>query len=68
MNTTLIITIIIVLALYFAVAMAYAMKIDVALYYDYPKMPKKEIRKICVYVFFWFIFFPKLESIIKKGK
>lgn len=68
MNITLIITIIIVLVLYFAVAMAYAMKIDNTLYYDYPKMTNKEIRKVCVYVFFWFIFFPKLERIITNGK
>ena len=68
MNTTLIITIIIVLVLYFAVAMAYAMKIDNVLYYEYPKMTNKEIKRICLYVFFWFIFFVKLEKIIKGKK
>lgn len=68
MNTILIITIIIVLALYFAVAMAYAMKIDNALYYEYPKMSYKEIKRIAIYVFFWFIFFVKLDKIIKGKK
>ena len=68
MNTILIITIIIVLALYFAVAMAYAMKIDNALYYEYPKMSYKEIKRIAIYVFFWFIFFIKLDKIIKGKK
>ena len=65
MSNTLIITIIIVFILYCAVAIAYAMKVDNALYYNYPKMSKKEMRKICVYVFFWIIFFTKLEKIIK---
>lgn len=65
MNTTLIITIIIVLVLYFAVAMAYAMKIDNALYYEYPKMSNKEIKRITIYVFFWLIFFVKLDKIIQ---
>ena len=68
MNTILIITIIIVLALYFAVAMAYAMKIDNALYYEYPKMSNKEIKRLTIYVFFWFIFFVKLDKIIKGKK
>lgn len=68
MNTILIITIIIVLALYFAVAMVYAMKIDNALYYEYPKMSYKEIKRIVIYVFFWFIFFIKLDKIIKGKK
>ena len=68
MNTILIITIIIVLALYFAVAMAYAMKIDNALYYEYPKMSNKEKGRICFYTFFWFIFFNKLEKIIQGKK
>ena len=68
MNTILIITIIIVLALYFAVAMAYAMKIDNALYYEYPKMSNKEIKRLTIYVLFWFIFFVKLDKIIKGKK
>ena len=65
MSNTLIITITIVFILYCAVAIAYAMKVDNALYYNYPKIPKKEMRKICVYVFFWVIFFIKLDKIIK---
>ena len=68
MNTILIITIIIVLALYFAVAMAYAMKIDNALYYEYPKMSNKEIKRLTIYVLFWIIFFVKLDKIIKGKK
>lgn len=68
MNTILIITIIIVLALYFAVAMAYAMKIDNALYYEYPKMSNKEIKRLVIYVLFWIIFFVKLDKIIKGEK
>ena len=68
MNTTLIITIIIVLVLYFAVAMAYAMKIDNVLYNDYPTITNEEVKRICLYVFFWFIFFVKLEKIIKGKK
>lgn len=68
MNTILIITIIIVLALYFAVAMAYAMKIDNALYYEYPKMSNKEIKRLVIYVLFWIIFFVKLDKIIKGKK
>ena len=68
MNTILIITIIIVLALYFAVAMAYAMKIDNALYYEYPKMSNKEIQRLTIYVLFWIIFFVKLDKIIKDKK
>ena len=65
MSNTSIITITIVFILYCAVAIAYAMKVDNALYYNYPKMSKKEMRKICVYVFFWIIFFAKLEKIIQ---
>ena len=68
MNTILIITIIIVLALYFAVAMAYAMKIDNALYYEYPNMSNKEIKRLTIYVLFWIIFFVKLDKIIKGKK
>ena len=71
MNITLIITIIIILAilaLYFAVAMAYAMKIDNILYYEYPTMAKEEIKKIWFYILFWFIFFNKLEKIIQGKK
>ena len=59
---------ILILVLYFAVAMAYAMKIDNALYYEYPKMSNKELKRICFYVFFWFIFFVKLDKIIKGKK
>ena len=68
MNTILIITIIIVLALYFAVAMAYAMKIDNALYYEYPKMSNTEIKRLVIYVLFWIIFFVKLDKIIQGKK
>lgn len=68
MNTILIITIIIVLALYFAVAMAYAMKIDNALYYEYPKMSNKEIKRLTIYVLLWIIFFVKLNKIIQGKK
>lgn len=56
---------ILILVLYFIVAMVYAMKIDNALYYEYPKMSYKEINRITIYVFFWFIFFIKLDKIIK---
>lgn len=56
---------ILTLVLYFIVAMAYALKIDNALYYEYPKMSNKEIKRITIYVFFWFIFFIKLDKIIK---
>lgn len=66
--TMLIFISILVLVLYFAVAMAYAMKIDNALYYEYPKMSNKELKRICFYVFFWFIFFVKLDKIIKGKK
>ena len=65
MSNTLIITIIIVFILYCAVAIAYAMKVDNALYYNYPKISKKEMRKICVYVFFWIIFFTKIILIFE---
>ena len=71
MNITLIITIIIILAilaLYFAVAMAYATKIDNILYYEYPTMATEEINRIYFYVLFWFIFFNKLEKIIQNKK
>ena len=59
---------VLILALYFIVAMVYAMKIDNALYYEYPKMSNKEIKRITIYVFFWFIFFVKLDKIIKGKK
>lgn len=59
---------ILILVLYFIVAMVYAMKIDNALYYEYPKMSNKELKRICFYVFFWFIFFVKLDKIIKGKK
>ena len=68
MNIILIITIIIIFILYFAVAMAYAMKIDNILYYEYPTMATEEINKIYFYVLFWFIFFNKLEKIIQGKK
>ena len=59
---------VLILVLYFIVAMVYAMKIDNALYYEYPKMSNKEIKRIAIYVFFWFIFFVKLDKIIKGKK
>lgn len=66
--TMLIFVSILILVLYFIVAMVYAMKIDNALYYEYPKMSNKELKRICFYVFFWFIFFVKLDKIIKGKK
>ena len=57
-----------ILVLYFIVAMVYAMKIDNALYYEYPKMSNKEIKRIAIYVFFWFIFFVNLDKIIQGKK
>ena len=66
--TMLIFVSILILALYFIVAMVYAMKIDNALYYEYPKMSNKEIKRITIYVFFWFIFFVKLDKIIQGKK
>ena len=68
MNTTLIITISIVVALYSAVTMAYSVKVDDVLYYEYPKMSNKEKERICFYTFFWFIFFNKLDKIIQGKK
>lgn len=59
---------ILILVLYFIVAMVYAMRLDNALYYEYPKMSNKELKRICFYVFFWFIFFVKLDKIIKGKK
>ena len=59
---------VLILALYFIVAMVYAMKIDNALYYEYPKMSNKEIKRITIYVFFWIIFFVKLDKIIQGKK
>ena len=59
---------VLILVLYFIVAMVYAMKIDNALYYEYPKMSNKEITRIAIYVFFWFIFFIKLNKIIQGKK
>ena len=59
---------VLILVLYFIVAMVYAMKIDNTLYYEYPKMSNKEIKRIAIYVFFWFIFFVKLDKIIKGKK
>ena len=65
MSDTLIITIVIVFTLYCIVAMAYAIKIDNALRFKYSKMTSRENEKICFYTFFWFIFFIKLNKIIK---
>ena len=66
--TMLIFVSILILVLYFIVAMVYAMKIDNALYYEYSKMSNKEITRITIYVFFWFIFFIKLDKIIQGKK
>jgi hypothetical protein len=66
--TMLIFVSVLILTLYFIVAMVYAMKIDNALYYEYPKMSNKEIKRIAIYVFFWFIFFIKLDEIIQGKK
>lgn len=66
--TMLIFVSILILVLYFIVAMVYAMKIDNALYYEYPKMSNKEIKRIVIYVLFWIIFFVKLDKIIKGKK
>ena len=66
--TMLIFVSILILALYFIVAMVYAMKIDNALYYEYPKMSNKEIKRLTIYVLFWIIFFVKLDKIIKGKK
>ena len=68
MSDTLIIIISIVVVLYSAVAMAYSVKVDDVLYYEYPKMSNKEKGRICFYTFFWFIFFNKLEKIIQGKK
>ena len=68
MNTTLIITISVVVVLYSPVTMAYSVKVDDVLYYEYPKMSNKEKGRICFYTFFWFIFFNKLEKIIQGKK
>lgn len=68
MNTTLIITISIVVVLYSAVAMAYSVKVDDVLYYEYPKMSNKEIKRLTIYVLFWIIFFVKLDKIIQGKK
>ena len=66
--TMLIFVSILILVLYFVVAMVYAMKIDNALYYEYPKMSNKEIKRMAIYVLFWVIFFVKLDKIIKGKK
>jgi hypothetical protein len=66
--TMLIFVSILILVLYFVVAMVYAMKIDNALYYEYPKMSNKEIKRLTIYVLFWIIFFVKLDKIIKGKK
>ena len=66
--TMLIFVSILILVLYFIVAMVYAIKIDNILYYEYPKMSNKEIKRLAIYVIFWFIFFVKLDKIIKVKK
>ena len=66
--TMLIFVSILILVLYFIVAMVYAMKIDNALYYEYSKMSNKEIKRLTIYVLFWIIFFVKLDKIIKGKK
>ena len=66
--TMLIFVSVLILVLYFIVAMVYAMKIDNALYYEYPKMSNKEIKRLTIYVLFWIIFFVKLDKIIKGKK
>ena len=68
MSITLIITISIVVVLYFIVVMAYSVKVDNVLYNEYPKMSNKKKERICFYTFFWFIFFNKLEKIIQGKK
>ena len=65
MSKTLILIITLVYILHCAIAIVYAIKVDNAIEYYYPKMSKKEMRKICVYVFFWFIFFVQLDKIIQ---
>ena len=57
---------ILILVLYFIVAMVYAIKIDNALDYKYPNMSNEEIKRLLIYVFFWFIFFVKLNKILHK--
>lgn len=58
----------IVLMLYLAVSMAYAVKIDNVLYYEYHNLTDKEKNRLIVYCLFWIIFFIKLDKIIKKKK
>ena len=57
-----------ILTIYFAVVLVYAMKIDNVLYYEYPTMAKEEIKRIYFYVLFWLIFYNKLEKIIQGKK
>ena len=57
---------ILILVLYFIVAMVYAMKIDNALGYKYPNMSNEEIKRLLIYVIFWVIFFVKLNEILHK--
>lgn len=59
---------VLILVLYFIVAMVYAIKIDNALLNEYPTMTNKEIKRICFYVSFWLIFFIKLDKIIQGKK
>ena len=53
MDKTLILIIAFAFIFYCAVAIDCAIKVDNAIEYYYPKMSKKEMRKICVYVFFF---------------
>lgn len=62
----LVFTILLVICLYFAVSMAYAIKLDNVLYYKYPTMERGELKKLIIYCLFWFIFFIKLDKIIKR--
>ena len=61
----LIFIILLIICLYFAVSMAYAIKLDNVLYYKYPTMERRELKKLIIYCFFWIIFFVKLDKIIK---
>ena len=66
--TVLIFVSILILVLYLIFTMVYAMRLDNALYYEYPKMSNKEIKRLTIYVLFWVIFFVKLDKIIKGKK
>ena len=62
----LIFIILLIICLYFVVSMAYAIKLDNVLYYKYPTMERKELKKVIIYCLFWIIFFVKLDKIIKR--